>query len=259
MALEILYNTDTADAATITSSTEVGDLVDDNVVDDDVGKVWRSDTDGGAGAEWIKFDMGSAVQMDTLGIFGHNLTSGATVTLQANATDSWGSPTLDETLTLATDADSVVFPKLVDSTFDQTLRYWRLTFVDASNPDSYIELGRVKLGVSYAPPRGFRDGVDISPSDPSEGAPQPGRSTAWREHTEFQRVSLSMPQQTEAQARKMLAMYRKVGKRVPVVLQVDPANYPTEMSFFARIESLSIRHVVSTFYDTSIVFQEVVE
>ena len=69
--IRFLYDADTWDAATISSSSEAGDLVDDNAVHDFVAKPWRTTGDS---AEWIKFDLGSAQQITCFCLFGFNLT-----------------------------------------------------------------------------------------------------------------------------------------------------------------------------------------
>ncbi|MCJ7561837.1 MAG: hypothetical protein MUO84_02360, partial [Thermoplasmata archaeon] len=63
---------------------------------------------------------------------------GITVTLEGNATDSWGAPTY--TSTFATIADPLVLY------LSQTFRYFRITFADAANPDGVIQIGNLYLG-----------------------------------------------------------------------------------------------------------------
>ena len=102
----ILYNMDTWDAATITGSSQANtDLVPANVVHDHVSKMWRTT---GKASENIVFDLGTATNITVFSMFTFNLTASATVTLQANASDSWGSPSYSQALTIATDADGNV-------------------------------------------------------------------------------------------------------------------------------------------------------
>jgi hypothetical protein len=98
---------------------------------------WRTTADS---AENIVIDLGSA-QTPTLFILGdHNLTAAATVTLEGNASDSWGSPSFSYEFTSIADPLYYYIPTT------ETYRYWRITFVDSANPDTYIEAANLFLG-----------------------------------------------------------------------------------------------------------------
>ncbi len=75
---------------------------------------------------------------------GHNLTVDAVVQIQGNATDSWGSPTVDITMTRGINGIYYAITGFSD------LKYWRFVFADISNPDGYIEVGRLWLGHTTA-------------------------------------------------------------------------------------------------------------
>ena len=107
----ILYNLDTWDAATVTGSSQANaDLVPANVLHDHVSKLWRTT---GKASENIVFDLGTATNITVFSMFTFNLTASATVTLQANSANSWGSPAYSQALTIATDADGNVLQRLV--------------------------------------------------------------------------------------------------------------------------------------------------
>lgn len=97
-------------------------------------------------------DFGSAQRVDLIALGVHNIDAGATVVVQANATDSWGSPTVDTTLTIATaDGDGRVchaWKDLTGVTGYSTggFRYWRVG-VTASNT-SLVAIGEVWLGAT---------------------------------------------------------------------------------------------------------------
>lgn len=258
MGIRILYDSDTWDAATITSSSETGDLADDNVVDDRVAKPWRTT---GVSSEWIKFDLGSAVSLTCLGMFGFNLTSSATVTLQANSIDDWTTPPFDQTLTLVTDTDGNVLERLVHFPSTSAYQYWRVTFADASNSDGYIEVGRIKAGSYYEPSRNFREDFSVAFVDPSQGEEQPGIVGTWRERTIFRQASVSFEFMSETQFREFETLYRKVGKRKPIIVALDPINRPSKMSMYCTLkDTLPLRHILVEQYGTgTIVFEEKVE
>ena len=93
--------TDVLDSATVTASSTTSGLPAQNVQDPLVRKVYRSTASTN---EWLKFDVGAATTINCLMIANHNLTLGSTVKFQGHASDSWGTPSLDTNLTVATDA-----------------------------------------------------------------------------------------------------------------------------------------------------------
>ena len=229
--VRILYDSDTWDAATITSSSEESDLVDGNVVDDFVGKVWRTTADS---AEWIKFDLGAAAKLTCFSLFGFNLTAAATVTLEANATDSWATPSYSQALTIATDSDAVVLERVV-LFLDQTYRWWRLTIADAANTDTYVQIGRIKAGEYYEPARTVTDGVGERISDPSQGDSPAGTHTHYRERKAYREIAIQFRFALRVQADKMYAIFRKVGIRTPIVFALDPTNKPSADSMYCHM------------------------
>lgn len=95
---------------------------------------WQSTGDS---SENIVVDLGSAQAVTAFLIGDHNLTAGATITLQANSSNSWGSPAYSQVVTVQDPAYLYL---------SQTYRYWRVLLADASNPDGYIKIGELYIG-----------------------------------------------------------------------------------------------------------------
>lgn len=131
--------------ATITALSEDPNLsFSDGLIDRTLSRVGRTASDI---TQWIKFSYSAAVDCDTVMVFGNNFTSGATVKIQANASDSWGSPSVDQALTYIKDErKSLLLGRDVGTWYyqfssTQSYQYWRLYVDDSSNPDGYIEVG----------------------------------------------------------------------------------------------------------------------
>jgi hypothetical protein len=77
---------------------------------------------------------------------GIRLSDTAVVKIQANATDSWGSPAVDQTLTI----DNTYMVASHYFSTDQSYRYWRVVIEDVGNPYGYVELGMVWFGKSLS-------------------------------------------------------------------------------------------------------------
>lgn len=109
----------------------------------------RVRTQDGVTTLTVTFDMQTAEELDSVVLLwpledGIKLTGSATLTVKANATDTWSSPAVSQSLT-------------VDNTYSvashyfstpQSYRYWQIEIVDEGNPWDYIELGLVWIGMS---------------------------------------------------------------------------------------------------------------
>jgi hypothetical protein len=254
----LLYNMDAFDAATVTHSSEANtDLVAENVLHDHIAKLWRTT---GKSSEWIVFNLGSAKKITCFSIFSFNLTSSATVTLQGNASDSWGSPTYSQALTIPTDADSNVIQRIVFF-LDQTFQYWRLTLADSGNAASYLDIGRIAAGEYYETSRNIGQGFSITMFDPSEGNVVAGRQTFYRNRNRYRRATVSFNLQDQTQTDKLSAIMEKVGNSRPLVLSLEPTNRPSKDSMYCYLTTpLSQTHQFINNYSTAtLVFEEKTE
>ena len=249
---------DAWDASTVTHSSEANsDLVAENVLHDHIAKLWRTT---GKASEWIRFDLGSAKQIKVFSMFSFNLTSSATVTLQANASDSWGSPSFSQALTIPTDSDSNVLQRIVYF-LDQTYRYWRVTLADSGNTSSYLDVGRMSAGIYYEPPRNIDQAFSIAMFDPSEGSRVAGRQTFFRNRNRYRRATLNFNLQDQTQTDKLSTIMTKVGNSKPIVLSLDPTNRPSKDGMYCYLETpLSMAHQFVNQYNTAtLVFEEKTE
>ena len=100
----------------------------------------------GIASEYIAIDFGSSVAISFAAIINHNLTSGATITLKAGTTVA------------VSDFSVAVTRREFDAYLEiaqQTYRYWQIAFADASNPDGYIQVGYIQLGVLLSFAKGY--------------------------------------------------------------------------------------------------------
>lgn len=262
MGTRILYNSAVWDAATITSSSEAGDLIDNNVVNDFLGKAWRTT---GKTSEWIKFDLGSAKTLTALAIVKFNLTSGATVKLQANATDSWGAPSVDVTLTIPTDSDSTVIQYIVYYPSISAYRWYRITLVDTGNSASYLQIGRIKGITSdqtyYSPTRDVTDRYQIDYVDPSQGNDVEGTQSNIIQRSIYRRATVNFTSFNQTQADKLRAIFAYVGKRKPFIIDFDPTSRPSKEALYCTLRTpLSVVYaLVNQFNTGNLVMVEVTE
>jgi hypothetical protein len=131
--MRILYN-DLWKSGTLTANSEATGYLGVNTQHPHLSKAWNST---GIASEWVKIDAGAAgISIDSLAIVGHNFTPAAVVSIQGNAADAWGAPTLN---LLGNPADQIIlvtFPLV-------TFRWWRVLIADPANTNGYLAIGRV--------------------------------------------------------------------------------------------------------------------
>lgn len=106
-------------------------------------------------SESILFDMGLVTNPKSFILVGPRneplkISPSATIKLQANNADSWGTPSFEITLTYA---DNAIYHVNEAGIGDAAYRYWRILVVD-QNPLGYIEVGAFFLGNYFNPTRG---------------------------------------------------------------------------------------------------------
>jgi hypothetical protein len=120
-----------------------------NLQTDNYSKTWR--TLDAATSHNVVNDFGVPSQIDTVFLGNVNLTSAATVTIQGNATDSWGAPSFSEVLTVSGLALNPKHRNLYhELSSAQTFRFWRLLISNTTNPDGYYEVGEWWIGLRVA-------------------------------------------------------------------------------------------------------------
>jgi hypothetical protein len=254
----LLYDTRTWDASTVTASTSASGMAASRVLHDLVSRKWRSTSKTG---NTLTFDLGSAFSTTLFGIFGHNFTSGATVTLAANTSNSWGAPAWGPTtLTVATDGDSRVLPRLVYK-LSQSYRWWQLSVDDSGNTSNYVEIGRIMAGQYYEFTRNFARRARITHVDPTPIKHIPGSVENIEDLTylaRFRQIRVDFPLRTVTEQRKINALFGLRGNSRPVVLCLDYDNYPSEQSAYCYIVSdLDTEWRMDTSWNTmTLVFEE---
>lgn len=163
----------------------------------------------GKADEDVVADMGAAAKASAVALFGHNLTAGATVTLEGNDSDSWASPAL-----------SVSVPAGVPVVHfeERAYRYWRLRLQDPLNPSN------LELGVWYL-------GTGLSVASVAPDAEVPVEAVSVRNVTRSGQVygfpvyqvyapSFELTHVTEEMRQSLLAAWAEVSNVEPLILEV---------------------------------------
>lgn len=118
----------------------------------------------GVASEWWKWDMGAAKSFTGIIFKGHNFRAGSVVKIQANAADAWGSPSIDETITITAD---MVARELVYKFWEvaESYQWIRLYVEDVGNPAGYLKLGKPWAGIHFEPSANFNNPYIPSTND----------------------------------------------------------------------------------------------
>ena len=143
-AVKLLYTNKITSSATLTASSEATGYDVENVYEPNYSITWRS-TAAGATAQTIVCDFGAATAVDCIALGNINFRSTATVKIQGHTADSWGTPDVDETITV-THLNGYRRTIYHDLGANYSKRYWRITVTDNGNPDGFIEIGHWALG-----------------------------------------------------------------------------------------------------------------
>lgn len=204
---------------TVTASSSDPSFPSSNLKHPFRSKRWRST---GVTSESVTFDMQTSEAVDSVVILwpkedGVKLTSSAVIKIQANATNVWTSPAVDQVITVSDDYS-------VASHFfstDQSYRYWRLVVTDTTNPWGYIEIGQVWIGKSLSvqnAENGFRFGL----SDKSKSLETDFGHKYTDEYPLQALVSVTYKYLEYEEVQILENAYRRNGTKKPVIVALDP-------------------------------------
>lgn len=183
----------------------------------------------------ITIDLGAAKTIDSIALYDHNFTSGATITLKGNTSDSWSSPAFSETI--AYNANKIL--QFLASA--QTYQFWQIQITDTANPDNYIEIGTLGLYEYMELSKTFGNGWDNPVSelvevDQTQYGPRKSRHYNWQES-----FGLAFSNMLDADWTKIKAMLAVLGTQSDGIIRpfffcVDSAD----VTWFYYCDSLEV-------------------
>lgn len=237
MSTRFLYsNLIDLSATVISSSSEGSDLPDDNVQHPHRGKVWR--TGVAAAAEWIKFDLGTAQNVQSFVALAHTLTaSDSAIRIQANATDSWGAPSVDVAVTFNAD---VLYHYWTSA---QSYRWWRFIFTKSAAGESR-DVGRIFLGDFYEAAQDIAyGGYKVTPVDLSETSRSLGGASYSDAKDIYHDVSASFEYIPDTQMDAFRAIAAVVGTHTPLFIHVDVEDMGADWLWYVKFDGFDGRKV----------------
>ncbi len=238
------------DKHTLAFNSEQSAYPTGNIQDYQLTKKYRSIGDAD---EWIIIDAGAGntIIASCAGIIAHNLTSGAVCKIQAHEDNThWGDPTVNETFTNDTGIMTKYFT-------EASQRFWRFHFADATNPDEYIEIGRLEFGTFLQIDIYSREisiiyedtsTVDDSLTGQSFGDPGIIRRLYY----------FIFPYWNNTKRKEIIVMLKDIKKVKPIILVPDENNTDKMDIVYCRLnDNISINHIIDFQWNGVMAFKEV--
>jgi len=225
--LKILYDNQITTTTTITPSSEDSNFPFETALFDK--RLTRFGRTLGIISENIVFYNSDGFAFDEVLIANNNFTDSATVTIQANASDSWGAPSVSQVLTKYNN-DYYYY------TFDsvQEYDYVRLLIADSTNTDDYLKLTKIYIGDSITMP-GINPSVDLPITTNSKVYENETGQIYTDKRTQMYGATVKFPIITETQRQSIKTMFTRVDITEPFFLLIWEDDLDVEPPLYARL------------------------
>jgi len=213
-------------------------------------KTWRSASGVGTLSANIVIDFSVAKSVKAFFLFPHNFSSQAVVKIQANSTDSWDSPAVDQTATLG----SVVYYFWSSA---QSYRFWRVTITDSSPITNYLEAGRIFLGNYFEPSINISNAYQLVYTDPSDVMISDGGQITSAQKTRYKTYQIKFETLPVADKNTLVNIFGERGKALDWVFIIDRNDMQNTFVYCRFSTDLNIEHLWSEqYFDVSFSIEE---
>lgn len=205
----------------------------------------------GKTSENIVFYNSGGFTFDEVLIGASNLTSSATVTIQANASDVWTSPSVSQALTRL---DNAYYYYNFSSV--QSYDYVRLVVADSSNTESYIKISKVFVGNSLVLP-GIAPTAELPTVSNSVTSQSISGQVFSDRRTQIKGANVQFPVISETERQNLKTFFLAVDKTEPFYLFIWESDLDIEPPLYVSLVSdLVIQKAKGISYTVSFEFIE---
>lgn len=218
-------------SASLTASAQEALLPVDNLQRAPVARVWRA---SGTSA-YVDADFGSDVTLQDFVAAGVNLTAAATHRIQLSDTAAGSDEVLD-TGTISAGIAAGYNKVLYSHASELSARYMRWTFSDATL--GAIDVGYLFAGPGWRPTRNFSYGAGVRWVDPAgeEAAETLGGQLIYPSRARYRAIDFALEANGPAEMlTNALELDRLRGTSEPLLVRLDPTNYPQQLSVFGSL------------------------
>lgn len=237
-------------SVSLTASSEAFGYPVQNLASRAVWQKWRSAS--GNSAEWIKADMFINRGVRAMMVKNAKGFTGGRIRLQANDTDTWTAPHVDEIVSPGS-GDSGVMAAFVPL---GTYRYARVLFENLAATLEYVELGVWFVGDYYEPPVSIAPGWAQSLMDSSVTSVSTGGQKSVDRRSQFWRIQSKFAGQPESERAALVKLQRNTGTHTPLFFVIDGRN-PSQYSWYGRFDSgVDLTHITTGVFSQAFNFTE---
>jgi hypothetical protein len=221
------------DAATLTGvGSEIATLPGINVQKVHLSQKWY--TQAAINSSFLLFDLGAALTLDTIGVFGTNLTSAATYRLRCSANPDGVTAAIYDSGVIAAGVKTG-FGQLIQSWAGANARYWRLDLADASL--NQLQIGRVFGGPSWQISSALLWGWGLTVMDDSAVAKSRGGQSFSDSLPKYRALEFTLDYLSEAQIYDNAFALARANGRVKDVLAIpfEAGAYVSEQAVWGLV------------------------
>ncbi|WP_427500811.1 hypothetical protein ACQE3E_15725 [Methylomonas sp. MED-D] len=210
-----------------------------NVKNRRLAKVART-VDDATGSSWLNIDLGANRTAQCFAAIRTNLSAAGVFRVRAagNGDSTYSVPLYDSGYVSAAAFTPDLILGLAASI---SARYWRLEIADSSNPDGYIEIGRIFVGPALAPADNMSYGNHIGYRSRSEVVQTQGGAMIGLRRVGQRQFQFALDWMNEAEAIAALELQRVVDITDEVLLIRDRTDttYNQQRHFLGQLSELS--------------------
>jgi len=211
--------------------------------------------------EWITFDFKTTEETDTVAMLweagNFRLSADATITIQANATNTFSSPAFSQVIAFD-DRNEIAQLHL---TSPESYRYWRIKIQDPENAHLYVSLGTVVIGKAESVLVWTSNGFSFNFRDNSNVQQTPFGQTYTDIFPKLKSLSLKFDAMTVQETTALIDVFNQVGGSQPVFISLDPNESvftSGEFWIYGKLQpDLGLSHQVRDVLNSSITVYEI--
>lgn len=248
------------DDVDLTPSSEDAEFPASNLRNQSRAYPWRTT---GVDEESLVIDLKTIEEIDSAVIFfdptvGIKLSEGADVRIQANATNVWDSPAVDQAMTI--DEDNGVISHFFST--DQSYRYWRLFIDDPVSGYTYLEIPKLMLTKATQLTQGPKQGFGMKLSDQTKNQRTEYGHEFSDVYPSLKALDFSFEAITDADRETLKQVFERVGSVRCIAVSLDSEEDIFDKDTFLIYGKIrgdfQAKHSVFSYFDSGLTLEEVI-
>ncbi len=204
--------------------------------------------------EWVKFDLGVAKNFQSVQLVKFVGHTGGSIRFQANATDVWTSPSVNQVITVP----SPNYTRTAGVWFStvQSYRWIRILFQNTGAVTQQVSLGVAVLGTYFQPAISLAPYYGITRKDPSSVSRVPGGQKVTFRRQQYFEIRGSFDKEPETERAGFMSAFNTIGTHTPFIFAINPDDQGYFV-FYGRFEDqLEFQHITVHRFGMPFMFSE---